>query len=417
MKNKSKHFRLSDYIVFAIALVGAIFLWIYAIGFDNTVFTRTIGNVAVSVVGAQELAQNNGFSLKEEISFSISVEISGRRTDISGVKSSDLTAVVDISGVTQAGDNVLPITVIAPKGISVSGQSETEAVLFLDKFISKSFAVKPEHTVSSFASNVRIKGETCNPSVVMVSGPQSVLDTIDYVAARYSVGELSDNVTAYCSPEIVDRDGKAINNPYVSIVDLNEILVELSVYKEKTVPVEVVFIGGRYNVSVATVQLSSDSLKIKGEVSAVDALGKLTISIDETLFGDTAVSTSVLVSSILPDGFELCDGEPTTVDIKITVPAISEKIFTVYSDNITLSAGGDEYAVSNNLTLRIMGFTNELNALDAEDIKVTVDASSPQYTETGRMFAKATVSIDGITFFAVSDDIIVYLDYRPAIAG
>lgn len=415
MKNKRKHFGLSDYVVFAIALLGAVLLWIYAIGFDSTVFTRTIGNVAVTVVGAEELAENNGFSLKEEVSFSISVEISGRRTDISGVKSSDLTAVVDISGVTEAGDNILPITVITPNGISVSGQSETEAVLFLDKFISKSFAVKPEHTVSSFAANVRIKGEVCNPSVVMVSGPQSVLETVDYVAARYSVGELSDNVTAYCSPEIVDRDGKAINNPYVSIVDLNEILVELSVYKEKTVPVEVVFTGGRYSTSVANISLSANALKIKGGVSAVDALGKLTIPVDETQFEGSEISTTVLVSSILPDGFELCDGEPTTVDIDIRVPAISERTFDIDADSIVFAAGGDDYTVSGNIKLCIMGFTDELRALSSDDIAVTVDASSPQYTDSGRMFVRANINIDGVTFFAVMSGDSVYLDFKTVI--
>lgn len=415
MKNKQKHFGLSDYVAFAIALVGAVLLWIYAIGFDSTVFTRTIGNVSVTVVGAEELAASNGFSLKEEVSFSITVDISGRRTDISGVKSSDLTAVVDISGVREAGYNTLPINVIAPNGITVSSQSETDAVLFLDRFISKSFAVKPEHTVSSFAANVRIKGETCNPSVVMVSGPQSVLETIDYVAARYSVGELSDNVTAYCSPEIVDHDGKAINNPYVSIVDLNEILVELSVYKEKTVPVEVVFIGGRYSTSVATIEMSASSLKIKGGVSAVDALGKLTVPIDETQFGDGVISTSVSVASILPDGFELCDGEPSTIDLNITVPAISERTLTVDAENIVFTAGGSQYVASSNVKLRIMGFTDEIQALEVGDLTVYVDASEPQYADNGRMFASCEVKIDGVTFFVVVSGDIVYLDYRPVV--
>lgn len=413
MNNKRRYFHLSDYVAFAVALVGAVLLWIYAIGFDSTVFTRSIGNVSVTVVGAEELAANNGFSLKEEVSFSISVSISGRRTDISGIKSSDLSAVVDISGVTKAGYNSLPITVTAPNGITVSGQSETEASLFLDKFISKSFAVRPEHTISSVAADIRIKNEMCNPSVVMVSGPESVLSEIDYVAARYSVGELSGNITAYCSPEIVDKDGNSINNPYVSIVDLNEILVELSVYKEKTVPVEVVFVGGRFSTGIATVVLSADSIKVKGGVSAVDALGKLTIPIDETQLSSGTSITTALSVGILPAGFELCEGEPEEIQIEITLPEISERTLSVDASDVVFISGGDEFIAAASLEIRIMGFTEEIQKLSAADMVVTVDASAPQFTDSGRPFAHANIKIDGMTFYVVTGGDTVYLEYRP----
>ncbi len=409
MKNKRKHFGLSDYVALGVALIGAVILWIYAIGFDSTVFTRTIDNVNVTVVGAEELAANNGFSLKQEMDFSISVKISGRRTDIGNIKSSDLSATVDVSGVTAAGYNTLPITVTVPNGVTVADQSSSSASLFLDRFITKTVAVKPMHTISSVVADVRIESEICNPSVLMISGPESVLDTVDYVSASYAVGELSGNVIAYCSPVIIDNQGRAVNNAYVSI-DEQDIIVALSVYKEKTVPVEVQFTGGLFNASVATIELSADQIKIKGDVSTVDALSKLTITIDETQYKQN-IELDVETKSILPLGITIGEGEPETIRVSATIPEISKRTFTVAASDVKITSGSDEYIVSSDVVLTVVGPTRELNTLSYDDITVSIDAKSHLTAEDGRYYAVASVTVNGLSFYSVTGGEEVYLGF------
>ena len=80
------------------ALIGAIFVWIYAIGYDGTLFERTFNGIPVVIEGENELRDLKGFTLAEGQEFSsITVVAKGKRSELNALTASDFRAVVDIS--------------------------------------------------------------------------------------------------------------------------------------------------------------------------------------------------------------------------------------------------------------------------------------------------------------------------------
>jgi hypothetical protein len=87
--NNSKHIeqlsRTKKIIVFAGAVLGAFLLWIYAIGYDSTLFESTYNGIPVTVEGEAKLAEQKGFTLAEGQNFSsITVVAKGTPTIVVG---------------------------------------------------------------------------------------------------------------------------------------------------------------------------------------------------------------------------------------------------------------------------------------------------------------------------------------------
>ena len=91
---------------FSIALFGALVLWMYAIGYDTEIDTRTYTGIVVEINGVN----TNGYTVADGDSFALSVDIrlEGTRRVLSDIKASDLSAYVDISSVSGPGLTTLP---------------------------------------------------------------------------------------------------------------------------------------------------------------------------------------------------------------------------------------------------------------------------------------------------------------------
>ena len=106
---------------FAVALFGALLLWMYAIGYDTEMASETYTGVVVEIMGVN----TNGYTVADGDSFSLSVDVrlEGTRQLLSGIDAADLSAYVDISGVNGPGLTTLPVTVVAPNGSTVESVS------------------------------------------------------------------------------------------------------------------------------------------------------------------------------------------------------------------------------------------------------------------------------------------------------
>ncbi|MBQ1206182.1 MAG: hypothetical protein IIX67_03160, partial [Clostridia bacterium] len=127
--------RIKKIIFMLMALVGAVFVWLYAIGYDSTLFERTFDGIPVVLEGEDELRDAKGFTLAEGQEFSsITVVAKGKRNELNELSASDFRAVVDISKIENAGDQTIGITVYSPNGIEVVSQSSTTVNVFVDEF-------------------------------------------------------------------------------------------------------------------------------------------------------------------------------------------------------------------------------------------------------------------------------------------
>ena len=385
------------------SILGALLLWIYAIGYDSTLFESTFDGITVVVEGEEELKESKGFTLAESYKeFSITVVAKGKRSQLNELKSTDFRAVIDVSLTEEAGEQTFNIVVYSPNGIEVVSQSSTTAKLFVDEFtrLSKPLAVKVDTGDGNavMSEGVTFFTAVSNPLFVDVYGPKSMLDKIDAAYVKFDLDghKIDNNISGYGAIELRDKNNKVINNPYITMSE-STAHVEIRVTKEKIIPVTVVFTGGLGYDPVERAIPSVQSVKVTGSPTALDSINTLVLYIDESTVKNTA-EFEFPVSSYLPEGVSRDESSPSVVTVTVNLPAENTaKNFKIKADDIVIEGidEGMSYKVKNDITVTVVGPKLVLSEVDKELITVTVnyDASEVVIEPDGSLTAKATVSL------------------------
>ena len=390
--------RATRVISFIISLLGAVLLWIYAIGYDSTLFERNFSGVEVVIQGEEMLSELTGFTLAEKQDFSsITVVAKGKRSVLNALSASDFRAVVDVSKALKAGNQTLDITVYSPNGVEVVSQSSTTVEVFVDEFTQRSDLLTV--SVDTGDNYVMHEGVTfvsamANPMSVTVSGPKSVLDKIDGAFVKFNLDGhvISDNITGYGAIELRDAKGNVISNPYVSISD-NTAYVTVVVTKQKTVPVRVVLTGGVYNVNDIATTVSAQSVTLSGEPELLAAINELVLEIDETEIDGTQVF-EFSIGSMLPSGVTNASGY-SKISVTVTMPELSVRNYTINKDRIVIEnlPEGYTYEVKDSIVATLIGPRDAFAEFDSNLLTATVNFDRITIEADGSYTALAKINL------------------------
>ena len=101
------------------SLLISFFVWVYLAGTDTTTFNQTFYNVPVVFEGADSLRTTKGLIITDPEVSTVTVEVRGSRASIGSLHASELQAVVDVSGISQARETELTYTIEFPDRIKV----------------------------------------------------------------------------------------------------------------------------------------------------------------------------------------------------------------------------------------------------------------------------------------------------------
>ena len=111
----------SKFLTALLAAVIAICLWAYVITVERPESENTFYNVPV-VLDGENVLQDRGMMITSDTDMTVTLKLSGKRSELNNLKSSDIAAVVDLSRIAEAGDKRLTYTV------SIPGDSTIEVV-------------------------------------------------------------------------------------------------------------------------------------------------------------------------------------------------------------------------------------------------------------------------------------------------
>ena len=279
---KKSNSRLYGFLVLIISLLCAVLLWLYVLGYDSPDFEKKFSQIPVTIIGNTELAEKTGYTVISDMTFSFDVTVSGKKTDVNSMRDTDITAYIDVSGVTTEGGIYLPVTVIVPNGITVASQSVSEAYLYIDEMVSAEIPVRIEITDYTLPENAVIGDYGANPVTVTVQGARADIEKIAEAYANVTPGELTQSVNISAPVELHDKSGAVIQTgPYLRLID-RAVNVSIPVYLTKSVPVKVHFIGGVFGVDSAVITLSREYIEVRGTASALAGIDEIAANIDET---------------------------------------------------------------------------------------------------------------------------------------
>jgi YbbR domain-containing protein len=235
-----------------------------------------------------------------------------------------------------------------------------------------------------------------NPLSISVSGPKSVLDTVDSASVRFNLDgkEIKNNLYGYGAIELRNKNGEVINNPYLSLSD-STAYVTVSVKKQKTVPVRVVFNGGAFSSSDATVETSVQSILISGSPDAIDALNEIVLTVDETKISGSG-KFEFAVSGLLPKDVHN-ESNVSRITVKVTLPKLSTRSYVIKKDKITVKNLPVGYGseLNNEITVKLIGVREVLDKIDMNLISASLDFDRVTVEANGTYTAEAEISLGG----------------------
>lgn len=353
-----------------ISLILAIALWMYVVGEMNPTTKKIYRDIPVSLTNEQTLA-DNGLAVVSTSDETMSVTISGKRSNINKIKSTDIIATVDLSQATE-GTNRLKINLKAPDSVEIKDQSVSVITVKVEKRTSAEKKIKVKYT-GDYSSNEEPTMIKTNPEQVTVSGAGSLVKKVAYVKATVSSDNLTTSESASNSSLVaVDSSGNEVKNISLST---NSVSVTSVLYYKKTV-----------NLNVPVTDTSSDGAKrttdqpakitIKGTKSALADITSITAkTIDISKITN---STSVNITPILPDGIQVANSSSDLI-MKVTVADVeSSKDYTFSGSTTDLKSVNDGYSgtvKTGSIKVTITGTSSELSDISKSDISLTADCS------------------------------------------
>ena len=286
-----------------LAIILAVILWAYVIGEVNPETETTVSGVPLRIVG-ENVLESKGLTLLTEFDETVTVVVSGRRSDVYNVNASKLSAKIDVSGCVE-GENQVTVQVSAPDKVSKAEARDGDFLVLVDKVVTEDKPVDIQ--VSGNLSNdtsVEIVG--VSEDKISVTGPSTY---VEQVSSLTGVLNVKDSVNEYNrNVEIVptDKDGNLVEGVELSQTTVG---VEAEKMMTKTVNVEVV-ISGNSPEGMIVSPASSLKLKIRGKYDEMKNITSLKTSpVDISRITENA---SVDVTIQLPLGITALDngGDP-----------------------------------------------------------------------------------------------------------
>ena len=359
-----------------VSAVFAVILWTVIVNIYDPNTSYTFSNITVQLVNTQSLTEKN-YTFEVVDGGKISVTVSGPKSVVTDLKTSDIAATADLSKVTAFTDYV-DIQVQVVKDGQVLNNVEA---------VPRTSALKlsiENRDTNTYAVNVNTTGTPANgyavasTTYIKVTGPTSLVEGVASVGVDVDVSGAKGTVNTQSDINMYDSDGNIIANEELEMSsETADVIVDMA--RTKTVPVVVKTSGTPSQDCVVTgTSLSQTSVVISGQQEALSKIDNITIP-------SSAVSVDGLsedktytfkLTDYVPSGVKIVSDSRLQVTVKIS--KASTKTVHISSDAIKIenvSSGYNAVIEGTGIDVIISGTGTILENISATDITCNVNAA------------------------------------------
>lgn len=373
------------YLMMAVSLILAIILWMYATNTDNRNTVRSF-NIPVEFLNTSVLEESN-LVLSDMENTSVKVQIQGRRNAVFSVKKEDIVATVDVGGF-QEGEYYGEVNIHVPSSVSVAEVSPSQIRVRVESRVTEERDVKVSFQGSVPADQEAVCTDI-STEIVAVTGARSAVRKVVALKAVIDAEKLSGETKNFMVMLVpVDALGQKVENVTAAV---STVSVAASLYKVKSVPLEVVTVGELpEDLELSSIE-APETVVLAGPSDELDAISE--IRTDAVDLSGISASAEVELKPDIPGSVRLASSQKP-VKAVITVRRITSKIFTYSAEDVELrnvAFGKTAVLVSQSVTIEVRGTDTALEGLSSEDFQLSADCR--QLTEgTGTVTVDAALS-------------------------
>lgn len=210
---------LDDWVMKLIALIITFALWLGVTGLRAPTQTR-LRNIPLNPL------ISNSFEITNLAVEEVDLVITGDKRKIDQLNPRDLVVSLDLTNI-QPGDRIIQLTpqninVDLPSGIKIDEIQPDEIAVRLENVIKREVPISPD-TEGNIADGFEIYGSNVTPSRVIVRGPQSLVESVNYVSTeKIPLKNAKSNFTVQQVP-------LNISNPKITLVNTAAVTVNFKI--------------------------------------------------------------------------------------------------------------------------------------------------------------------------------------------
>ena len=353
------------------ALVIAIFLWSYVMSEVNPIITATKG-VDIRLNNLESL-DRQGLVVMEPKTATISVKISGPKSDVDAITSANILAEVDLAGYSE-GEMKVPVRVKlqdTPYNVKILDWEVRELLFKIDKLISKDISINVE-TIGEVEEGHILEDINREPQNITIKGPRSWVNEVSEARAVVDLTDRTSSTNESVPVQLLNGKGEEVRG-----VEKDPGIVELSIdiSKTKTLPIELDTINELpENINIKDIQIYPKDIKVKASEGLEELELIKTKAIDiNNLIG----KTSMEVELALPDGVKLVDPKQK-ISISYSIEETLGKEYIFSSDEISVRNLNPQYMIKketipSKVRVALNGPKSIFDNMSKENIKLYID--------------------------------------------
>lgn len=350
-----------------LSIIIALVMWGYVLIDVNPTVEQRFENIPVKIQNQETLVQR-GLALNHE-NYSLSVVVSGKRSDIVKLSPEDVVAIMDVYGYA-LGTNYIPVKIEVPDELSLSGNANPKLEVIIEEYVVSNRSVEVRY-VGEIPPNTEPANLNISPRQVEVRGPKSKVESVARLLAEVPLEEWT--VTGVSTVNIQPLDGNGVMVTDIGL-SASTITVTGDLLSLKTVPLEIITegtISEEYNVE--SIELPT-KITLVGPEEKLKEIESITSAIVD-ISGFTT-TTVVPVPLTLPEGVSISANAPTP-QISIKISGVDTETVEISTSEIMFENLSPEYSAyvnTSRLKITMAGDPKILGAVEAAtDFRLSVD--------------------------------------------
>lgn len=368
-------------------------LWLYVFTNVSDEDEITFHNISVVIDGEAMLDDRNlmvtGISTQ-----TVSMRLSGTRSDLNKVSSENLTAKVNLSNISEPGEKIpLSYTISYPTGVSGNAfveEAKNPVAIYVDVDTrrTKEIPVLIQWTGTRSEDYIYdTENAVLDYPTISVSGPATVADLIDHAYVEVDLTEQLESLSETYRYTLCDVNGEPVDARQIT-TNVEEVRLDLKVQRIKEVRLvaEVIYGGGATQLNTI-VEVTPKVIRLSGSEAILAELGD-TLTVGTINLAEIEKSQELKYAINIPEGVTNQSGVTEAV-VNVRFSGLSTREFVVEDIQvINVPEGLEAEIINKSLTVKVRGAANEISLLTDEDISAVVDLSA---AEVGNATYKATL--------------------------
>ena len=379
-----------------LSLAVAFALWLYVTNNVSIEDDNTFYNIPV-VMESETVLNERNLMVTAVSTNSVSLNLSGARSDLNKLDSSKLAAKVDLSQITEPGEKIaLSYTIsypsdVSPSAFTVGNKNPGAIYVNVDYRRVAEIPVVIKWTGNRSENYIYdTENAVLDSNTVTISGPAAVVDTIDHARVEIDLTEQVESISQNYRYTLCDIEGNPVDAEQIT-TNLEEVRLEMQIQRIREIRLAAdVIYGGGANESNTTVTISPETTRVSGGEAVLAELGD-TFTICSVNLADLDKNTEQKYTITLPDGVTNQTGV-NEVTVSIRFSGLKTREFTIDNfEAINVPEGLSAEIINANLAIKVRGPEAEIAALKEENIRAVVDFAN---AEVGTATYKVKIVFD-----------------------